>query len=331
MAREFAKIYMTIWGDPDFVSLDVSAQRLYLFLCSQADLSRAGTITIAPNRWASRADGYDRANLWRDMATLARYGYIVVDEHSEELLVRSYIRNDEGWKSPNIMIAIAGAARNVMSETLRAVIRDELRKIDTTSLPTKINPNTNRSTRDAIEHFLGRILADLSDCEADPYVMGYGKGSVEPFAEGFTEGFEEGSLTTTTTATTTSTATTTATGESAPKGAGYPDDFLAFWSVYPLKRDKKAALAAFKAAKKRATVEEIIDGATRYRDDPNREDGFTKYAERWLKADCWDDEPIPARAPQLSRQDEVLRREWARINAEESGDVLPMRQIGGAW
>ena len=39
MAREFAKIYMTIWGDPDFVSLDVSAQRLYLFLCSQADLT----------------------------------------------------------------------------------------------------------------------------------------------------------------------------------------------------------------------------------------------------------------------------------------------------
>ena len=33
----------------------------------------------------------------------------------------------------------------------------------------------------------------------------------------------------------------------------------------------------------------------------------------------------------MSRQDEVLRREWARINAEESGDVLPMRQIGGAW
>ena len=37
------------------------------------------------------------------------------------------------------------------------------------------------------------------------------------------------------------------------------------------------------------------------------------------------------RKPAMSRQDEVLRREWARINAEESGDVLPMRQIGGAW
>lgn len=37
------------------------------------------------------------------------------------------------------------------------------------------------------------------------------------------------------------------------------------------------------------------------------------------------------RKPAMSRQDEVLRREWARINAEECGDVLPMRQIGGAW
>ena len=37
------------------------------------------------------------------------------------------------------------------------------------------------------------------------------------------------------------------------------------------------------------------------------------------------------RKPAMSRQDEVLRREWARIHAEEGGDVLPMRQIGGAW
>ena len=326
MAREFAKIYMTIWGDPDFVSLDVSAQRLYLFLCSQADLSRAGTITIAPNRWASRADGYDRATLWQDMGTLARYGYIVVDEHSEELLVRSYIRNDEGWKSPNIMIAIAGAARNVMSETLRAVIRDELRKIDTTSLPTKINPNTNRSTRDAIEHFLGRILADLSDCEADPYVMGYGKGSVEPFAEGFTEGFEEGSLTTTTTATTTATAT----GKSAPNGAGYPEDFATFWNVYPLKRDKRSALKAFNDAKKRTPVDEIIAGAIRYRDDPNREAEYTKYPERWLKADGWDDDPLPSRKPHMSNQGSFYARELARIEAKERATTTPARlpQIG---
>jgi len=164
MAREFGKVYMTIWSDPDFITLDVSAQRLYLFLCSQPDLSRAGTITVAPNRWASRAGDYSRDDLVSDLETLARREYIVVDERTEELLVRSYIRNDDGWRSPNIMIAIAGAARNVMSETLRAVICDELRKIDTSTLPTKVNPNTHRSPRDAIEDFLRRIVSELQSC-----------------------------------------------------------------------------------------------------------------------------------------------------------------------
>lgn len=130
------------------------------------------------------------------------------------------------------------------------------------------------------------------------------------------------------------TTTATATAESAPKGAGYPVDFLAFWDVYPLKRDKKAALSAFLAAKKRATVDAIIAGAMRYRDDPNREAEYTKYAERWLKADCWDDEPLPVRATQLSRSGSFFQAELARIEQQEReqrrGNVIPLQLGAGA-
>lgn len=73
------------------------------------------------------------------------------------------------------------------------------------------------------------------------------------------------------------------------------EDFETFWSIYPRKEAKKAARDAFKAALKRAKPEQIVAGAQRYRDDPNRESAYTKHAATWLRSDCWDDDPLPPR------------------------------------
>jgi hypothetical protein len=86
---------------------------------------------------------------------------------------------------------------------------------------------------------------------------------------------------------------------------GYDQDFLGFWDVYPLKRDKRKAEKAWRNAVRRlganpgANAEtakaQIIAGAIQYRDDPNRLDEFTKYAEGWLNGDGWEDDPLPKR------------------------------------
>ncbi len=39
----------------------------------------------------------------------------------------------------------------------------------------------------------------------------------------------------------------------------------------------------------------ILDGARRYRDDPNREQPYTKMPATWLNAGCWNDDPLPPR------------------------------------
>jgi hypothetical protein len=70
--------------------------------------------------------------------------------------------------------------------------------------------------------------------------------------------------------------------------------FSDFWSVYPKKADKRTARRTFEKALKRATAEVIIAGAKQYRDDPNRQDAFTKNAATWLNADAWENDPIPA-------------------------------------
>ena len=74
---------------------------------------------------------------------------------------------------------------------------------------------------------------------------------------------------------------------------GYSPNFERFWTAYPLRKGKREANRAWLNAIKRAEPEVIIAGAERYRDDPNREPGYTKYAEGWLNGDRWLDEALP--------------------------------------
>lgn len=76
----------------------------------------------------------------------------------------------------------------------------------------------------------------------------------------------------------------------------YSEDFLLFWSIYPLKKDKRKSSQAWRNALRRADATTILAAAKKYRDDPNRVDGFTKYPSTWLNAtDFTDDPPLPAR------------------------------------
>jgi hypothetical protein len=84
--------------------------------------------------------------------------------------------------------------------------------------------------------------------------------------------------------------------------------FATFWAVYPKKDDKPLAKRSFEKALKRASVEVIVAGAERYRDDPNREDLFTKNPSTWLNADAWENGPLPSR---------VVRKPRKLTNAEE--------------
>lgn len=73
----------------------------------------------------------------------------------------------------------------------------------------------------------------------------------------------------------------------------YPTAFENWWEHYPRKIGKRKAFNAWKSARRRATDQELIDGAKRYANDPNRKDDFTKYPEGWLSRDGWLDDDLP--------------------------------------
>lgn len=81
---------------------------------------------------------------------------------------------------------------------------------------------------------------------------------------------------------------------------GSPDPaacFDEFWQVFPLRVGKGAARRAWPRALRAAggDCERLLAGARRYRDDPNREQRYTKHPSSWLNGECWDDEPLPSR------------------------------------
>ena len=76
------------------------------------------------------------------------------------------------------------------------------------------------------------------------------------------------------------------------------DTFTEFWSAYPWKVGKKDALKAYAKALKSATPEEILEGAKRYAQDPNREAEYTAHPTTWLNRGSWGDDPLPSKTPQ---------------------------------
>lgn len=102
--------------------------------------------------------------------------------------------------------------------------------------------------------------------------------------------------------------------------------FETFWAVYPRHEHQGEARKAFAAALTRASPADIIAGALRYRDDPNREPRFTCGPRRWLEGQSWLDDPLPPPAERSRRSDSVpdpdgtlLARMVARIPAMNGG------------
>lgn len=85
-----------------------------------------------------------------------------------------------------------------------------------------------------------------------------------------------------------------------------------FWKVYPRREKKAKAEAAFYKAAQVTDPQSIIDGATRYAEDPNRVKQFTRIPESWLNGHCWDDDPLPAREMTPEDKAEKLRIERAQ-------------------
>ncbi|MFF4403667.1 hypothetical protein [Streptomyces sp. NPDC001404] len=156
MARGHGRILTSIWEDSDFLALDEREQRLYLFLISQPNLNHAGLLPLTLRRWARKAHGLTSAELEKRLQGLEAARFIVMDEDTEELLIRSFVRNDGVWRMPKVMGAMVSGALEISSPRLRRALLEEMDRIPVEELsdePTKVRGGIGPSIRaQVVEH-----------------------------------------------------------------------------------------------------------------------------------------------------------------------------------
>jgi len=129
VSRSEARVFTAIWNDLEFTALAPATQRLYLFLLSQPDLSLAGLLPLRRKGWAhNTAEGLTETALKRDLDRLQDAGFVVVDEDTEELLVRSLVRRDRVLRAPKLIKPLTAAAGMIKSPRIRRVLLGELER-----------------------------------------------------------------------------------------------------------------------------------------------------------------------------------------------------------
>lgn len=130
MARSYAQLHQRIWADPDWRALDLGAQHLYILLISQPQTNLAGVIPLQLRKWASCVDGWDIADVANALDRLRVQRFVIVDDDTEEVLVRTLIRNDGGYKTPGMLKSILVFAEQAQSPAIRRALADELGRLD---------------------------------------------------------------------------------------------------------------------------------------------------------------------------------------------------------
>ena len=174
MPRTEARIFTSIWRDPVFLALSPGAQRLYMFLLSQEDLAYCGVMPLRPRRWASKAAGLTLPEMERHLKELEGTAYpkpnpdpesagtpfVIADEDTEELLVRSLLRRDQAWKQPNLLKQARETADQIESRRIRGALLAELRRLPLDETPSAL-----------VKTLVADFITDLE--QGEPYPSPY--------------------------------------------------------------------------------------------------------------------------------------------------------------
>jgi hypothetical protein len=156
-SRPFTRIWRSIWTDRDFTGLDSDAKVTYLLLISNGEARLTGLMTIAANRWANQT-GMDVDRISKALRALDAVGFVVLDEDTDEVLLRTRMRNDtfigNSWQRHKG--ALTGAL-NAVSPRIRIALAEEI---------TKLLPLINKPD---VHEYANHVVTEL-DLDIDTYI-----------------------------------------------------------------------------------------------------------------------------------------------------------------
>lgn len=170
MAQDFAPLLRSIWSDADWRALPVDAQHVYLLLLSHPDRNSAGVLSLTLKKWTRLAADLSPDRLDAALAELDDAGFIVMDDSTEEVLVRAFIRRATVYKHIRMMANALREASEVESERLRSALGQELVRLPKLAIPA----NNERMAAEAqrTQDRLDELASML--CDAPPDDDGHG-------------------------------------------------------------------------------------------------------------------------------------------------------------
>jgi hypothetical protein len=127
--RDRANLRIDIWGDRDWRSLSLGAQWLYEYLLTSPKLLYVGVADWRPSRIARLVSGVTGQDVERFGDELAAARFVVIDEESDEIQLRSFLRHDGILQNPNMWKSIGLDFTAVASPNLMASIAHEVRRL----------------------------------------------------------------------------------------------------------------------------------------------------------------------------------------------------------
>lgn len=129
MARDRANINTAIHTDQDWRDLTIAEQHLYWLLSTHPDLNYVGVVDWRTARLAAMAVDATRAGIQATAESLQAKRFVFIDEETEEILIRSFMRHDGLLKQPKLSISMVNAYGSVASKRIREVVTFELQRL----------------------------------------------------------------------------------------------------------------------------------------------------------------------------------------------------------
>lgn len=210
MAREKASINLDVWADTSFRALTAPAQALYFKLMSHPKLDYCGVTEFHPGRLAALSNELTVDEVMYAALELSDGFWIVVDQATDEVMVRGYLRHDGVLRQPKLAVSCALAYSAIASNKIRAVIVHEIQRFK------KENPDLPAWEKPQMKTLLKQEAVDVrstvTELEWSPVTAlggrAYGQTYAHPYGQRQPE-TEHDATTAPTTATATATATAT--------------------------------------------------------------------------------------------------------------------------
>jgi hypothetical protein len=129
MARDRANINTNIWTDQDWRDLTIAQQHLYQMLLSHPTLSYAGVADWRLARLAAMTSDATPQSITEAAAGLQAERFVFVDEATEEILIRSFLRHDGILKQPKLSISMVNAYASIASKPIRQIVVHEIQRL----------------------------------------------------------------------------------------------------------------------------------------------------------------------------------------------------------